>query len=160
MLSRAQQILLKRAQREAGLGDEEYRHALGLVAGCRSSKDAALSDRHLDLLLGFFEAVHWRAVDAGELQPPCSAKAVFRIRGYWSRKNTRLETSRDRFTRSNIEHEIAEFESALAALGFGETYCRSIRDKVTRGRHDSQSQFHYIAALRRTLASKERHAPA
>ncbi|MBE0541611.1 MAG: hypothetical protein IH623_09510, partial [Verrucomicrobia bacterium] len=47
MLSRAQQILLKRAQREAALDDAEYRDALATVSGCRSSKDMEFTDRHL-----------------------------------------------------------------------------------------------------------------
>ena len=72
MLSRPQQILLKRAQREAGLSDDEYRDALQTVTGCRSSTAPALTDRHLDKVLAYFEAIHWRNVDAGELQPSSS----------------------------------------------------------------------------------------
>lgn len=156
MLSRPQQILLKRAQREAALPDDEYRDALELVSHCRSSKDPALADRDLDLLLGYFEAIHWRKVAAGELQPSCRPGAVFRQRGYWASKNTRQETSRDRFTQSNVEREIAGLESNLAALGFGEGYCASIRQKTTHDRHDVLALFYYLAALRRTLAAKER----
>jgi hypothetical protein len=81
MLSRAQQILLKRAQREAGLQDDEYRDALEVVTGCRSSTDRDFTDRHLDLCLSYFEAIFWRKVDAGELHTPCSAAAIFRQRG-------------------------------------------------------------------------------
>ena len=88
MLSRAQQILLKRAQREAGLLDGDYREALQTVAGCQSSKDADLTDRHLDKLLAYFEAIYWRAVNAGQLQPCCKTTAVFRQPGYWAAKNT------------------------------------------------------------------------
>lgn len=44
MLSRAQQILLKRAQREAGLSDDDYRDALETIAGCRTSKSPTLID--------------------------------------------------------------------------------------------------------------------
>ncbi len=156
MLSRPQQILLKRAQREAELDDAEYRDALQTVAGVRSSKDAPLSDRHLDLLLGYFEAIHWRKVDAGELQPSGSLTAVFRQRDYWASKNSRQETSRDRYTRSNVEREIAVLESRLADLGFGESYCLSIRQKATHGSQDAHSQFLYRAALRRTLTAKAR----
>jgi hypothetical protein len=154
MLSRRQQILLKRAQRQAALEDAEYREALQLVAGCRSSKDAAMTDRHLDVLMGYFEAIFFRKVDAGTLQPSCSATAVFRQRHFWASKNTRQETSRDRFTQSTVEREIAGLESDLAALGFGEGYCASIRQKTTHGRHDVLALFYYLAALRRTLASK------
>jgi hypothetical protein len=156
MLSRPQQILLKRAQREAALADDEYRDSLELVSHCRSSKDAAMTDRQLDLLLGYFEAIHWRKVDAGALQPSCSATAVFRQRGYWASKNTRQETSRDRFTQSTIDKEITGLETALASLGFGESYCASIRQKSTHGRRDPHALFLYRAALCRTLAAKER----
>ena len=83
MLSRRQQILLKRAQREAGLSDNDYRDALQTVAGCRSSTSPVLTDRHMDKVLAYFEAIHWRAVDAGKLQPSCSATAVFR-QGYYA----------------------------------------------------------------------------
>jgi hypothetical protein len=49
---------------------------------CRTSKDPNLTDRDLDKLLAYFEAIHWRAVDAHTLQPSCRADAVFRQRGY------------------------------------------------------------------------------
>jgi len=106
MLSRPQQILLKRAQREAGLPDDEYRDALQTVTGCRSSKDPQLTDRHLDLLLGYFEAIHWRKVDAGqhvfagELQPPCRPNAVFRQRGFTGRPKTRARKPAETVLRS------------------------------------------------------------
>src|SRR5271154_125263 len=117
MLSRPQQILLKRAQREAGLSDDDYREALEMIAGCRSSKSPALTDRHLDKLLGFFEAIHWRAVDAGTLQPSCSATAVFRQRGFWAARNTNQQTSRDRFTDLNLGRAVADLEKEMGALG-------------------------------------------
>ena len=137
MFTRAQQILLKRAQREAGLSDEDYRDALDLIAGCRSSKSPALTDRHLDKLLAYFEAIHWRAVDAGTLQPSGSANAVFRQRGYWAAKNTNQETSRDRFNDGNLEKSVADLEREMAALGFGQGYCAAIRKKVAGGRDDA-----------------------
>ena len=160
MLTRAQIILLQKAKREAALDDSDYRDALQAVAGVRSSKDAALSDRDLDLLLGFFEAIYWRAVDAGKLQQHRSPTAVFRKRGFWAAKNPAQHTSRDRFTHSTVEREIAEFESALAALGFGADYCQAIRARAVEGRRDPQSQLIYRAALRRTLASKQKALPA
>ena len=132
MLSRRQQILLKRAQREAGMSDDDYRDALQMVAGCGSSTSPALTDRHLDKLLGYFEAIHWRAVDAAMLQPSGSAAAVFRQRGYWAAKNTRLETSRDRFTDLNLGQAVADLEGKLAALGCGAGYCASIRKNVCK----------------------------
>jgi hypothetical protein len=160
MLSRSQQILLKRAQREAGISDADYRDALELIAGCRTSKDVRLTDRHLDKLLAYFEAIHWRGVDAGTLQPSGSATAVFRQRGYWAAKNTRTETSRDRFTGLNLQAEIAALESKLAALGFGSSYCSSIRAKVIGNRDDEHALHLFRTALARTLKSKSKVAPA
>jgi hypothetical protein len=154
MLSRAQQILLKRAQREAGLSDEEYRDALETVAGCRTSKDAKLVDRDLDKLLAYFEAIHWRAADAGTLQPSCRRAAVFRQRGYWAAKNTRQETSRDRYNGRNESGQIRELETGLAALGYGESYCAAIRANVCKGRADAHALHLYQAALARTLKAK------
>ena len=158
MLSRAQQILLKRAQREAGLSDDDYRDAIETVAGCRSSTAPALTDRHLDKLLAYFEAIHWRAVDAGALQPACSAAADFKQRGYWAAKNTGQETSRDRFNESNLGQGIADLERQLAMLGYGQGYCAAIRKNVTRGRDDARALHLYCAALERTLKSKVERA--
>ncbi|MGA2028552.1 MAG: hypothetical protein ABSG87_00550 [Verrucomicrobiota bacterium] len=158
MLSRPQQILLKRAQREAGLSDDDYRDALELITGVRSSTSSGLTDRHLDKLLPYFEAIHWRAVDAGAVQPSCSVTAVLRQRGYWAAKNTRQETSRDRFTDLNLGQEIAALERELGALGFGERYCVTIRKKVAHGRDDAHALHLYRAALKRTLAAKARRA--
>lgn len=160
MLTRPQQILLKRAQRQAGLSDEEYRDALETVASCRSSKDSRMTDRHLDIVLAFIEACFWRSVDIGELQPPCRPDAVFQRRGYWAAKNTRQETSRDRFTNSNLGQDIASLERELAALGFGVEYCATIRRNVTKGRSDAHALHLYRAALGRTLRAKQRsHQP-
>ena len=116
MLSRHQQILLKRAQREAALDDAEYREALETVSGCRTSKDARLTDRHLDIAMAYLEAIHWQKVDRHELQPSCKPDAVFRQRGYWAGKNTRQETSRDRYNGMNLEGEIRALESSLQRL--------------------------------------------
>ena len=156
MLSRPQQILLKRAQREAGLSDDDYRDALEMIAGCQSSKSPALTDRHLDKLLAYFEAIHWRAVDARTLQSSGSAAVVFRQRGYWAAKNTRLETSRDRYTDLNLGQSIAELEGKLAALCCGAGYCASVRKNVTKGRDDARALHLYRAALERTLKAKSR----
>jgi hypothetical protein len=160
MLSRPQQILLKRAQREAALPDGEYREALELVSGCRSSKDASMTDRHLDLLMGYFEAIHWRKVDAGELQPSCRPDAVFRQRSYWASKNTRQETSRDRFTNLNLGQAVAGLESQLETLGYSAEYCVGIRRKATKGRTDVHALHLYRAALQRTLNAKARRKEA
>ena len=78
----------------------------------------------------------------------------------WASRNPSQNTSRDRFRQNTIEREIAEFESALAALGFGSNYCQAIRARAVEGRRDPHSQFLYRAALRRTLAAKERKVAA
>ena len=156
MLSRPQQILLKRAQREAGMSDDDYRDALQMIAGCRSSTSPALTDRHLDSLLAYFEAIHWRGVDAGTLQPCGKAIAVFRQRGYWVEKNTRLETSRDRFTGCNQGQAIAALEGQLADLGCNAAYCAAIRQNVTKGRTDARALHLYRTALERTVKAKAR----
>ncbi len=158
MLSRPQQILLKRAQREAGLADDDYRDALQTVTGCRSSTSPAITDRHLDRLLGYFEAIYWRGIDAGTLQPSGSATAVFRQRGFWAAKNTRQETSRDRHTGLNLGQAITDLEGKMMALGFGAGYCASIRKNVTRGRDDVHALHLYRAALERTVNAKARCA--
>ena len=158
MLSRPQQILLKRAQREAGLPDGDYRDALQTITGRRSSTSPALTDRHLDMLLAYFEAIFWLAVDTGKLQPPCSTAAVFRQRGYWASKNTSQETSRDRFNGANLNEDIAALERRLAALGYGAEYCDGIRNKVASGREDAHALHLYRAALTRTLNAKARRA--
>jgi hypothetical protein len=156
MLSRAQQILVKRAQREAGLSDAEYREALEVVSGCHSSTDASMTDRHCDLVLAYFEAIYWRKVDAGELQAACKPNAVFQQRRYWAQKNTRQESSRDRYAAASVTKTIADLEGALAALGFGAAYCASIRATVTEDRTDPRSLHVYKAALQRTLRAKQK----
>jgi hypothetical protein len=155
MLSRPQQILLKCAQREAGLDDTEYRDALEAVSDCRSSTDPRMENRHCDVALAYFEAIYWRKVDAGALQPSGRADAVFRQRGYWAGKNTRQETSRDRYTGTNLGREITALETPLSVLGFGPGYCAAIREKVTHGRTDAHAWHPYKAALARTLRAKQ-----
>lgn len=140
--------------RQAGLSDNDYRDALEVVSGFRTSKSPALTDRDLDKALAYFEAIYWRSVDAGSLQPSSSATAVFRRRGYWAAKNTSQETSRDRFTGENLLARIAALERKLAGMGYGFTYCAEIRRKVTHGRNDGRSQHLYLAALTRTVEAK------
>jgi hypothetical protein len=156
MLSRAQQILIKRAQREAALQDEEYREALQTVSGCRSSTDPRMTDRHVDLVLAYLEAIYFRKRGLGELQANCNVDSVFKNPGYWASKNPRQRTSRDRYTFSKLSNQIASAEAALADLGFGEAYCAAIRRKTcgeSAGVRDKRS---YLAALQRTLNSKQK----
>ena len=163
MFIRAQQILLKRAQREAALDDGDYREALEAATGlpgCRSSKDPRLTDSHLDTLLAYFEAVYWRSVDLGRLQPPCRRDAVFRQRRFWALKNTRTENSRDRFASRQVEGEIRSLEEQLSKMGFGAGYYAAIRTATIGGRQDVRSLNIYRAALERTIAAKARKTTA
>ena len=154
MISRAQQILIKQAQREAGLADDEYRDALEAVSGCRSTKDRRLTDRHVDLTLAYFEAIYWRGIDAGTLQPSCKTDAVFRQRGFWAAKNPGENTSRDRYSHFGTNSEIDRLEQELSSLGFTPAYRDAIRRNVTQGRSDLRSLHAYKAALKRTIAAK------
>jgi hypothetical protein len=157
MLSRAQQILIKRAQREAGLEDGDYRAALQTVSGCSSSRDQKLTDRHCDLVLAYFEAIFWRKVDKGEFQANCMPGAVFRKRGFWAAKNPKSCTSRDRYLRCNWESQINALETELGSLGFGPEYCRRIRARLADHAPGREVRpIDYLAALRRTLRAKQK----
>lgn len=150
MLTRPQQILLKRAQAEAGVADGEYRDLMAATTGmadCRSSKDARLTDAHLDNLLSLFEAIYWRSHEA--------AGQVFKQPNAWSERNQRGNTSRDRFLQESLNAKITAAEEELFRLGFGAKYCA-----VIRGRVRPFSQFRYLAALERTLESKRKKAAA
>jgi len=154
MWSNAQKGLLKRAQAAAGLADEEYRTALATVSGwadCRSSTDARLTDRQWDLMMAYVEAIHWGRVDAGELQVSCKPGAVFKNRGYWSKKNPRENTSRDRFVQKDATAECLRLENALAELGYGLRYFQAIQARIV-----PWSLLAYRAALTRTLESMTR----
>jgi hypothetical protein len=157
MISRAQQILIKRAQAQARIGDEEYRDAVALVSGiadCRSSKDKRLTDGHVDKLLSYFETIYWKQVDAGEpLKDHFKPIAVFRKRGYWASKNQKGNTSRDRYMDASKQTEAADLEAQLYALGFGLSYVQAIHRRI-----QPFTQAAYVAALKRTLDAKKRAA--
>lgn len=137
--------------------DAEYREAVETVSGipgCRSSKDLRLTDRHIDTLLAYFEAIFWRKIDLGQLNPNCKPDAIFRQRHYWAQKNAKCENSRQRYAASLLGREIAVLEGELADLGFGAPYCSAIEEKVTAGRTDPYSLHLYKAALERTIRAK------
>ena len=136
MVSRAQQILVKRAQREAGLSDADYRDVLEMACHCRSTKDLGFNNRAVDLVVAFMEAIHWRKVDQGLLPAPCSADAVFWQRGYWQKRNPKGSTSRDRWNQASLASQISQLEAELGALGFGPEYCAGIRRRVAGARED------------------------
>lgn len=153
MLTRPQQIMLKRAQQQAGLADAEYREGIALCTGmsdCRSSTDRRLTDAHLDALMAFFEAIYWVGVEAGTLPSPKDEKAVFRQRGWWANRNKRGNTTRDRFTERDLDAQIATAEAALGKLGYGPGYCTRIRQNIPQC-----TEWKYLGALNRTLKSKQ-----
>jgi hypothetical protein len=157
MLTRAQQILLKRAQAEAGIDDADYRAVLAVVSAlpdCHSSTDRRLTDEHLDRLLAYFEAIYWRAVDAGEIVYSYAPGRVFRARQFWARKNTKGSNSRDRYNAESLQAQVASAEAELIALGYGLAYLQGIQNRV----RCDQAEFKlidYLAALRRTLRAKQ-----
>lgn len=154
MITRAQQILLKRAQAQACLSDDEYRDLLAQISGMpdlRSSTDRRMTDTYVDRFLAIVEVSYWQCVESGLLPAPCKPDAVFRQKGYWTAKNRRDNTSRDRYTAQTQSNDIAALEAQLAALGFGMAYCRAIQNRII-----PFSLPKYAAALRRTLASKQK----
>lgn len=154
-LSKPQKALLKRAQAQAGLSDADYREALRELAGVETSTDPRIGDDHLDILMAYFEAIYWRGVDAGQLQPPRIAAAPFWKRGYWAGKNPSGNTSRDRYTGEGLLEEIERLEQALCETGVSIRYLHAIRNRVCRGRYTPPQQRAYATALRRTLASRQ-----
>jgi hypothetical protein len=153
MSSRDQQIMIKRAQLQAALSDDEYRDAIAMVSGmadCRSSKDGRLTDGHIDNLMAYMEAIYWRKVD---LQQPCKAGAIFQQRGYWANKNQRGNTSRDRYVAKEKSDEATALENELHALGFGLAYVSAIQRNI-----QPFTMLAYVAALKRTLKAKQRAA--
>lgn len=162
MLTRPQIILIKRAQREAGLDDAAYRAALRdeLHLGVSSSKDPALGQKEFDLIMAYFEAIYWKgsAIVPIANERVSREKSVFRQRGYWAGKNFGGETSRERHRARPVADEIATIERELADLGFGAAYCQKIRDRVTRGIAGARAMQKYCAAIARTLRFKRKLA--
>lgn len=159
MLTNDQKALLKRAQAQAALSDDEYRDAIALVSGmpdCRSSTDKRLTDEHVDRLMSYFEAIYWRKAPAEGLQGHLKVNAVFRQVGYWASKNTRGNTSRDRYTATAQAQEIADLEAALASeFDCSAAYCATIRASMTSGGKEF-NLVKYAAALKNTLEARQR----
>jgi hypothetical protein len=152
MLTNQQKALIKQAQRDARLTDAEYREVWQTVAGVSSSTDPRLGDEHMDTFMSYVEAIYWRKRD--ELV----ASNIFRLRGYWAHKNSKAENSRDRFVSRTVKEEVADLERQLAELGYNESYCRVIQQKVTHGVESAYGLTLYRAALARTLAAKRKKA--
>jgi len=146
MLTRKQQILLKRAQAEAGLSDGDYRNAVAAVSGmpdCRSSKDPRLTDAHMDHLLSYFEAIYWKENSEGG--------EIFKELGFWAGRNWKGNTSRDRYTEGDLTAKLAKAEQMIIGLGFCQRYLDAIYVRIRPYSHGA-----YLAALERTIASKKK----
>jgi hypothetical protein len=164
MLSNDQKSLLKRAQRQADLPDSEYREALRLIAGVNSSTDPGIGDRHLDRLMAYFEAIYWRKIENEKHPDPdclvrngCKRQWLpFLARGYWANKNTKQETSRERFVAGNMADDIVRLESELHSLGYNMAYVVRIRLNVMQGRGTPRDMRNYKAVLERTINSKRK----
>jgi hypothetical protein len=160
MLTRAQQILLKRAQHDAGIDDADYREALRTIASVNSSKDPKLTDEHLDKLLGYFEAIFWRKVNQANADHAARVSKVFQRPGYWASKNTKAENSRDRFATVVMKQDIASLERQLGELGCGLGYCAAIARNAHLDLSDPQDLAKYRYALGRSLAAKRKKMEA
>lgn len=147
MLTNQQKSLIKRAQRQAHIPDDEYREVLETVTGVRSSTDPTIGDDHLDVLMGYMEAIYWAKVDAGLVAHAPDSHSPFQRRGYWKAKNPRGNTSRQRFSSRRLQGEIADLEAELEELGYGHNYCAGIAGKC------HNNPLHYRSAMRRTLRS-------
>jgi hypothetical protein len=158
MLSADQKKLIKMAQRDLGLPDDEYRETLRSFFGVESCTAPELGDEHLDKLLKFWEAVYWREVDrqrGGEGHTSASAlpitfpSRVFSTKGFWQARNQPGNTSRDRYIQLGIEAEIGAAELQLRRFGLPPSYCHAIRAKI-------KNPYQYLAALKRTIAAKQK----
>ncbi len=158
MLSPAQRRLLKMAQREAHLPDAEYREELQRLAGVDSSTAATWTDEQFDCVMAYFEAIHSNKVRQGLIEPSYSPRSVFRQAGYWAAKNSRGNTSRDRYTASQLGEMIQNTEIKLAGQisGNATNYLARVRETVVGNRVGIAAERDYLAALQRTLASKLR----
>jgi hypothetical protein len=150
MLSNDQKAIIKRAQRECLIDDDEYRDILHteLGFGVRSSTDPRLGDRHFDRILAYFEAIYWRKITEGQAQRV--PNSVFSRPGYWASKNTVKSNSRERYAQRGLQAEIARLETQLYHVGVHPNYLNGIARKTGHG------TWNYKAALARTLAAKMR----
>lgn len=149
MLSNAQKSLVKRAQRQADVPEEEYRDMWRMVTGwqdCDTSTDPRLGDVHMDRMMGFLEAIFWRRVQEGALQPPSKANAPFQKEGFWATRNKTQSTSRDRYQKKRIADSVQDLEARLLATGYPPQKIAAIKGKLRY--HD---EWALRSALHRTL---------
>ena len=154
MISNEQKAVLKRAQREAMIDDEEYRDILEnqLGFGFRSSTDPRMGDRHMDKAMIYFEAIYWRQVDQGTIKLR-NPKTVFTRRNFWKDRNTLASNSRERFASSALAGQIAILEKNMHALGKNSFYLAAIK-------RNCKSDWGYKIALERAVKANQRKQEA
>ena len=154
MISRAEQIWLKRAQAAAGIADTEYRESLERFAHVRSSTDPRLTHDQFERLMGYFEAIYWSLRDSGAVQP----NEVFRRRGYWAERCHDGDRNRARYAMHQQTEQIHELERDLIGMGFSVDYLDEIRMRSMHApQHPTPRDLAgYRAALQRTLDSRQR----
>lgn len=121
MLSNPQKSLVKRAQRQADVPEEEYRDMWRMVTSwqdCDTSTDPRLGDVHMDRMMGFLEAIYWRHVQEGTLQPASKANAPFQKEGFWKNRNKAQSTSRDRYQKQRITESVEDLKVKLMKAGY------------------------------------------
>ena len=152
MFTAPQIRLVKMAQRAAGLAEADYHAALAAATGladCASSKDPRLGDEQFDRVMGYFEAIFWRAYDQATAKPRLAAP--FLKRGYWAGKNPSGNTSRDRHADAQLQRDISKAESYLQLAGKNAGYLAAIRAKTGDG-------WPYLHALKRTVKAESERA--
>jgi hypothetical protein len=150
MLTRSQIKLVKMAQREIGLSDADYRDCWRTVAGVSSAKDPRITDEQFDSMLSYLEAI------AARSGAPASGPAkIFRTPSYWRNKNTKAESSRDRYARARAQEDIAQLENKLLELGYFANYAREIKHRVLGDGPVTVLGLHkYRSALQRTIDAR------
>jgi len=149
MLSNPQKSLVKRAQRQAAVPEEDYRDMWRVVTGwmdCDTSTDPRLGDVHMDRMMGYLEAIYWRRVQEGTLQPVSKPNAPFLKEGFWKNRNKAQSTSRDRYQKQRITESVHDLERRLLAAGYPPQKISAIKGKLRY--HD---EWALKSALHRTL---------
>lgn len=146
MWSPKQKALIAQARRALRLTDDDYRQDLRRICKVDTSTARQLTDRDLDRIMAYWEAIYWRTLSTQNplnSQPQNGIKPFLKP-DYWARKNTAHNTSRDRYTKAHAEHDAEHFESLLLAAGKNQAYLQTIKRNC---HHDPVA---YRAALAKT----------
>lgn len=151
MLTPAQKSLVKRAQRQANLDDEQYRDLWRVITGwedCDTSTDPRIGDRHVDKMMGMLEAIYWLRVDQAQLTHAPGKHSPFLNREYWSRRNKAGQTTRDQYAEKRLAAECNSIALRLQSAGYPIQKIWGITNKLA-----GKGPVALKAALSRTLAS-------